>query len=152
VGLIGAGLKLAIGMTLSNQGNEHGNSIFGDGNSQRFYIEKIAQVSPSPAIELGRVSRGNRIGAPLCITKEIPVTDKQINVPSENINYLLNMVENRILEIGVTYEKNGRSYQDDLEISALRAIARQLGFDFEVLSSIKGSGFDVTRYVHTQVD
>jgi hypothetical protein len=82
--------------------------------------------------------------------KETPVTDKQVNVPSESIDHLLNMIENRIREIGETYQANGRSYQDDLEITALRAMARQLGFDFEV-SSIS-SGFAVTRHEYTLVD
>lgn len=78
------------------------------------------------------------------------MTDKQINIPSESIGLLLSMIENRIREIGKTYKANGSSYQDDLEITALRAVARQLGFDFEV-SSIS-SGFAVTRYNHTFAD
>ncbi|MCD5996947.1 hypothetical protein KDX38_25485 [Pseudomonas sp. CDFA 602] len=76
------------------------------------------------------------------------MTDKQINVPTESIGSLLNMIEKRIREIGKTYQENGRSYQDDLEITALRAMARQLGFDFEV-SSIS-SGFAVTRHAYTE--
>lgn len=78
------------------------------------------------------------------------MTDKQINVPSESIVHLLNMIEGRIREIGETYQENGRSYQDNLEITALRAIARQLGFDFEV--SAVSSGFAVTRHEYTPVD
>lgn len=72
--------------------------------------------------------------------------DKLINIPLESVDYLLDMIENRISEIGETYQANGRSYQDDLEMTALRAMSRQLGFDFEV-SSIS-SGFAVTRHVH----
>lgn len=78
------------------------------------------------------------------------MTDKQINVPSESIGLLLNMIGNRLREIGETYQANGRSYQDDLEITALRAMARQLGFDFEI--SAVSSGFAVTRHEFTPVD
>lgn len=76
--------------------------------------------------------------------------DKQINVPTESIDYLLSMIENRIREIGETYQANGRSYHDDLEITGLRAMARQLGFDFEV--SAVASGFAVTRHEYTPID
>lgn len=74
---------------------------------------------------------------------------KLINVPLESVDYVLDMIENRIREIGGTYQANGRSYHDDLEMTALRAMSRQLGFDFEV-SSIS-SGFAVTRHVHQPV-
>lgn len=57
------------------------------------------------------------------------------------------MIEKRIREIGKTCQENGRSYQDDLEITDLRAMARQLGVDFEV-SSVT-SGFAVTRHEYT---
>ncbi|WAT32283.1 hypothetical protein [Pseudomonas sp. GXZC] len=74
---------------------------------------------------------------------------KLVNVPLASVDYLLDMIENRIHEIGVTYQANGRSYHDDLEMTALRAMSRQLGFDFDV-SSIS-SGFAVTRHVHQPV-
>jgi hypothetical protein len=77
------------------------------------------------------------------------VDAKLINVPLGSVDYLLDMIENRIREIGKTYQANGRSYHDDLEMTAIRAMSRQLGFDFEV-SSIS-SGFAVTRYVHKPV-
>jgi hypothetical protein len=77
------------------------------------------------------------------------VDTKLLNVPFGAVDYLLDLIENRIREIGETYQANGRSYHDDLEISALRAMSRQLGFDFEV-SSIP-SGFAVARYVHQPV-
>lgn len=70
--------------------------------------------------------------------EELPVTDRQISVPSESIGHLLDMIENRIREIGETYQANGRSHQDDLEITAFRAMARQLGFDFEVSATSSG--------------
>lgn len=78
------------------------------------------------------------------------MTDKQINVPSESIVHLLNMIEGRIREIGKTYHENGQGYQDDLEISALRDMARQLGFDFEILAD--PTGFAVTRHEYAPVD
>lgn len=78
------------------------------------------------------------------------MTDKQITVPSEFTGSLLDMIEKRIHAIGENYHANGRSYQDDLEIAGLRAMARQLGFDFEVLSV--ESGFAVTRHVFTPVE
>lgn len=78
------------------------------------------------------------------------MTDKQINVPSASIDSLLNMIEKRLCEIGENYQDGGRSYQDDVEISALCAIARQLGFDFEV--SLVSSGFVVTRSEYTSPD
>lgn len=77
------------------------------------------------------------------------MTDKQITVPSEFTESLLAMIENRILEIGKHYQANGRSYHDDLEITGLRAMARQLGFDYQV-SSV-AAGFEVTRYEYTPV-
>ncbi|MBI6557109.1 hypothetical protein YA0850_32730 [Pseudomonas veronii] len=79
----------------------------------------------------------------------VSVDAKMINVPLESVDYLLDIIENRIHEIGGTYQANGRSYHDDLEMTALRAISRQLGFDFEV-SSIS-SGFAVTRHAHQPV-
>lgn len=78
------------------------------------------------------------------------MTEKQINVPSASIDFMLNMIEKRLREIGEKYQDGGRSYQDDLEISALCAIARQLGFDFEV--SLVSSGFVVTRNECTSPD
>lgn len=78
------------------------------------------------------------------------MTDKQINVPSECIDSLLKMIESRILEIGKTYHTNGQNWQDDLEITALRAMANQLGFDFEILSI--ASGFSVTRHPYTPAE
>lgn len=78
------------------------------------------------------------------------MTDKQINVPSECIDSLLKMIESRILEIGKTYHANGQNWQDDLEITALRAMANQLGFDFEILSI--APGFSVTRYPYTPAE
>jgi hypothetical protein len=78
------------------------------------------------------------------------VTDKQINVPTESIDHLLSMIENRIREIGETYQANSRNYHDDLEITGLRAMAQQLGFDFEV--SAVSSGFAVTRLEYPPVD
>nr|WP_192963496.1 hypothetical protein [Pseudomonas fluorescens]CEK42339.1 hypothetical protein PQBR57_0386 [Pseudomonas fluorescens SBW25] len=77
------------------------------------------------------------------------VDAKLINIPLESVDYLLDMIENRIREIGETYQANGRSYHDDLELTAIRAMSRQLGFDFQV-SSIS-SGFAVTRHVHEPV-
>ncbi|WP_375122166.1 hypothetical protein [Pseudomonas sp. LW8] len=79
------------------------------------------------------------------------MTDKQITVPTESIAHLLKMIESRILEIGKTYYANGQSYQDDLEITALRAMAQQLGFDFEV-SSNGSEGFSVTRHPYTPAE
>lgn len=78
------------------------------------------------------------------------MTDKQITVPSEFTESLLAVIENRIREIGKNYQANGRSYHDDLEITGLRAMARQLGFDYEV-SSV-ASGFAVTRHEYTPVE
>jgi hypothetical protein len=79
----------------------------------------------------------------------VSVDAKLINIPLESVDFLLDMIESRIHEIGGTYQANGRSYHDDLEMTALRAMSRQLGFDFEV-SSIS-SGFEVKRYVHQPV-
>lgn len=79
----------------------------------------------------------------------VTANPKLINVPLESVEYVLNMIENRIHEIGETYQANGRSYHDDLEITALRNMSRQLGFDFKV-SSIS-SGFEVSRHVHQLV-
>lgn len=76
----------------------------------------------------------------------VTANPKLINVPLESVEYVLNMIENRIREIGETYQANGRSYHDDVEITALRNMSRQLGFDFKV-SSIS-SGFEVSRHVH----
>lgn len=76
--------------------------------------------------------------------------DKQINVPSESVAHLLGMIENRIREIGKTYQANGRNHQDDLEITGLRAMSRQLGCDFEVTAV--SSGFAVTRHEYTPAD
>lgn len=78
------------------------------------------------------------------------MTDKQITVPSEYASSLLDLIEERIREIGKKYQANGRSNQDDLEITAFRAMARQLGFDFEVLS--EESGFVITRHNYTPVE
>lgn len=75
------------------------------------------------------------------------MADKQINVPSEFTGSMLGMIENRIHVIGESYQANGRSYADDLEITALRAMAQQLGFDFEI-SSVP-AGFAVTRHEYT---
>lgn len=82
-------------------------------------------------------------------SEAVTVGAKLINVPLESVDYVLDMIENRIREIGGTYQANGRSYHDDLEMTALRAMSRQLGFDFEV-SSIS-SGFAVTRHVQQPV-
>ncbi|WP_411566775.1 hypothetical protein ACLIN3_27520 (plasmid) [Pseudomonas orientalis] len=108
-------------------------------NRKRICTDKPAQ--PRALAVQGRGFRG-------LYTKELHMTDKQINVPTESIGTVLNMIEKRIHEIGKTYQDNGRSYQDDLEISFLRAMARQLGFDFEV-SSVS-SGFAVTRHEYTE--
>lgn len=78
------------------------------------------------------------------------MSNKQITVPSEFAESLLDLIEQRICEIGKTYQANGRSFQDDLEITAFRAMAQQLGFDFEVLS--KSEGFAVTRKTYTDVE
>lgn len=71
------------------------------------------------------------------------MSDKQITIPGETIGVVLNMIEKRLLEIGKGYQANGRSYADDLEIAGLQAIARQLGYGFDVMSV--ASGFAVTR-------
>ncbi|MBJ2242797.1 MULTISPECIES: hypothetical protein [Pseudomonas] len=71
------------------------------------------------------------------------MSDKQITIQEETVSYLLSMIENRLREIGKGYQSNGRSYADDLEITGLRTFARQLGYDFDVMSV--ASGFAVTR-------
>ncbi|EPA99478.1 hypothetical protein PG5_02850 [Pseudomonas sp. G5(2012)] len=59
------------------------------------------------------------------------------------------MIEQRIREIGKTYQ-GPKSNQDDLEITAFRAMARQLGYDFEVMSN--ADGFAITRHVYKPVE
>lgn len=76
--------------------------------------------------------------------QQVPsLNDQKISVPSESVHSLLNMIENRIRIIGETYQQDGRSYHDDVEIAALCAISRQLGFDFDV--SAVPSGFIIIR-------
>ncbi|MNE91060.1 hypothetical protein D3C80_1886290 [compost metagenome] len=77
------------------------------------------------------------------------MSNKQITVPSEYAESLLDLIEQRIREIGKNYQ-GGRSYQDDLEITAFRAMAQQLGYDFEVLSD--DAGFAITRHVYKPVE
>ncbi|EOG4609248.1 TPA: hypothetical protein ACRNLW_002138 [Pseudomonas aeruginosa] len=74
------------------------------------------------------------------------MSNKQITVPSEYAGSMLDLIEQRIREIGKSYQANGQSYQDDLEITAFLAMARQLGFDLEVRSC--ESGFMVTRHAY----
>lgn len=69
-----------------------------------------------------------------------------ITTDANGENYLLNMIEGRIREIGKTYHANGQSFQDDLELSELRAISRQMGHEFDVKSA--GDGFSVTRVAY----
>lgn len=72
------------------------------------------------------------------------MSDKQITVPSVVESSLLDMIEERLHAIGKTYWDNGQSYQDDLEITALRSMARQIGVDFEVTSA--DAGFEIIRH------
>lgn len=72
------------------------------------------------------------------------MSDKQITVPSVVASSLLDMIEERLHAIGKTYWANGQSYQDDLEITALRSMARQMGIDFEVKSA--DAGFEIIRH------
>ncbi|PBP76098.1 hypothetical protein [Pseudomonas syringae] len=67
-----------------------------------------------------------------------------INIPTYFVGDVLDMIEKRIHEIGKTYQENGRSYPDDVEITELRRLAQQLGFDFTI-SSVN-SGFSVVRH------
>ncbi|MBD8567880.1 hypothetical protein QQL38_07275 [Pseudomonas syringae] len=75
------------------------------------------------------------------------MSNTKITVPSEYAESLLNLIEQRIREIGKKYHANGQSYRDDLEIAAFRAIAQQLGYDFEALSG--EGGFSTTRHVYS---
>lgn len=70
----------------------------------------------------------------------------QVTVPPQFANTVLDMIEQRVLTIGKTYRANGQSYQDDLEITAFRGMAQQLGFDLEIQSS--ADGFTITRHVY----
>lgn len=67
----------------------------------------------------------------------------QISIPENAPDYLLDLIERRLSAIGKTYQANGRSYQDDLEMTALRHVATELGtsFDFKVTDE----GFNVIR-------
>jgi len=78
------------------------------------------------------------------------MTDKQITVPSVFVDSMLELIENHLLEIGKTYQSNGRSFQDDVEITAFRAMAQQLGYDFEI-SSI-AAGFSVIRHPYSPAE
>jgi hypothetical protein len=60
---------------------------------------------------------------------------------------LLDMIEKRIHEIGKTYYANGQSFQDDLKLTWLNEMAKQMGFIFDYKSN--GTGFDVTRHPYT---
>ncbi|PAM84886.1 hypothetical protein CES87_05590 [Pseudomonas sp. ERMR1:02] len=62
---------------------------------------------------------------------------------------VLGLIEHSIREIGKTYQ-GAKSNQDDEEITAFRAMARQLGNDFEVLSV--DDGFAITRHVYKPVE
>ncbi|KNH43710.1 MULTISPECIES: hypothetical protein [Pseudomonas] len=77
------------------------------------------------------------------------MSNKQITVPSEYAESVLGLIEHRIREIGKTYQ-GAKSNLDDEEITAFRAMARQLGYDFEVLS--EGDGFAITRYEFKPVE
>lgn len=77
------------------------------------------------------------------------MSNKQITVPSEYAESVLGLIEHRIREIGKTYQ-GAKSNQDDEEITAFRAMARQLGYDFEVLS--EGDGFAITRHEFKSVE
>lgn len=72
------------------------------------------------------------------------MSDLQITVPSIAAASLLDMIEQRLHAIGTGYRANGQSYQDDLEITALRSMARQMGVDFEVKSA--NVGFEIIRH------
>lgn len=68
---------------------------------------------------------------------------KTIALSESNADLVLDLIEGRLFEIGKTYSANGRSWGDDLLITELRAIARELGHDFEILANQEG--FSVTR-------
>lgn len=78
------------------------------------------------------------------------MSSKQITVPSEYASSMLDLIEQRLHEIGKNYQANGRSYQDDLEITAFRAMAQQLGYDFEIRSVT--DGFEIARHEHKAVE
>lgn len=75
------------------------------------------------------------------------MSSKQITVPSEYAGSLLDLIEQRIHEIGKSYQANGRNIHDDMEITAFRSMAQELGYDFQVLSDAQG--FSVTRHAYT---
>lgn len=67
----------------------------------------------------------------------------QIEIPCNAPEYLMTAIEERLYRIGESYYPN-KSYQDDLEISALLGTARALGFDISVRDASAG-GFELSR-------
>lgn len=80
------------------------------------------------------------------------MTHKQVSIPKEDIDTLLDAVEDKLHKIGKTYQANGKSWQDDLAITGLRKIAAQLGTDFEILTSNDSDGFIITRVPNTAAE
>lgn len=67
----------------------------------------------------------------------------QISIPDNAPDYLVDMIERRLSDIGARYQANGRSYQDDLEMTALRHVATELGTSFDI--KVTDEGFTVIR-------
>jgi hypothetical protein len=67
----------------------------------------------------------------------------QIEIPDNAPDYLLKAIEERISKIGESYFP-AKSYQHDLEISALTGVARALGYDLHLREAPTG-GFALTR-------
>ncbi|WAH62200.1 hypothetical protein LZ023_40700 (plasmid) [Pseudomonas silvicola] len=62
-----------------------------------------------------------------------------VTVPQENVAFIITALSARLSAIGAGYRARGQSYQDDLEIAALAAVARQLGWSLVPDRSTDGS-------------
>lgn len=72
------------------------------------------------------------------------MSDRTVIVESQQQSWLLDQIEQRLEAIGKVYYQNGQAYSLDLEISGLRRLAVQLGFDFDVRG--ERDCFAITRY------
>lgn len=67
--------------------------------------------------------------------------DLQVDVPEEEVGYIIRAIKDRLHNIGKSYQQNGRSYADDLDIASLCRFARQLGYEIDVTDN--GHGFAI---------
>lgn len=102
-------------------------------NAHRYYEGMIAALRSFQSIS--DVQHAALVNALSFAEKQHEFIEFKIDLNSEDVPFMLNALVSRLNEIGENYQ---RSYAEDVEISALKRVARQLGAEVEMMDVING--------------